>query len=68
MQLGMCSYRRAPLSTAFDKSALTVLRKLKAQNFGAILDHFVHALLMGVVLFKLLTVSESSEAREPSVS
>ncbi len=58
------------MSTAFDKSALTVIRKLKPQGpkFGAILD-FVHVLLMGVavvVLFKLLTVSESSEALEPS--
>ncbi len=65
MLLDMCSCRRAPLSTAFDKSASNVVRKLKARNFGAILD-FVHVLLMGVVLIKLLTVSESSEALESS--
>ncbi len=53
------------MSTAFDKSAVTVVRKLKARMFGAILD-FVHVLVMGVVLFKLLIVSESSEALEPS--
>jgi hypothetical protein len=60
MLLDMCSCRRAPLSTAFDKSALTVIRKLKAQNFGTILD-FVPVLLVGVVLFKILTASESCE-------
>ncbi len=49
------------MSTALDKSALTVVRKLKARNFGTILD-FVPVLLMGVVLFKLMTASESCEA------
>ncbi len=41
MQIDMCSCRRAPLSTALNKSALT-----KARNFGTILD------FMDVVLFK----------------
>ncbi len=49
------------LSTAFYKSALAIIQKLKARNFGTILD-FVPVLLRGIVLFKLLTASESCEA------
>jgi hypothetical protein len=60
----MCYFRRAPFSIVFDKSTLTVNRKMKAQKFGTIFD-FVPVLLMGAVsavIFKLHTASDSSEA------